>query len=38
MGKSNSKAKLLLSEIFLNKQSGCPKRTKMSTKVLKESR
>lgn len=38
MGKSNSKAKLLLSEIFFSEQSSSSKRTKVSTKVLKESR
>jgi hypothetical protein len=38
MGKSNLKAKLLLSEIFFNKQSSCMKKTKMSTEVPKESR
>jgi hypothetical protein len=38
MGKSNSKAKLLLSEIRLSKQSSCPKWVKVSTKIPKESR
>jgi hypothetical protein len=38
IGKSNSKAKLLLSEIFLSKQSSCPKWVKVSIQILKESR
>ena len=38
MGKSNSKAKLLLSETSLGRQSSCTKRSKMSIGVHKESR
>ena len=38
LGKCNSKAKLLLSEIFLSKQSSCPKRVKVSIQIPKESR
>jgi 3-hydroxyacyl-[acyl-carrier-protein] dehydratase len=38
LGKSNSKAKLLLSKIFLSKQSSCTKRVKVSIQIPKESR
>jgi len=38
MGKCNSEAKLLLSEILSSRQSSCAKRIKVSIKIPKESR